>query len=191
MMQRLAGRPVQTFTIGFRERKWDEAPAARAVADHLGTAHTEQYVSGNDALQVIPDLPRIYDEPFADPSELPTVLVTRLARSGVTVALSGDGADETFGGYGRYRRVLGRWDKLRRWPQASRHAAAWLRDLSPETGGWRAGWKESRPPAPSSSTRSSAVGGHGRRSWCAATRRSWTPWIDPTCGPRGCHRPRS
>ena len=135
MMQRFADRPVQTFTIGFRERKWDEAPAARAVAGHLGTAHTELYVSANDALEVIPELPRIYDEPFADPSELPTVLVTRLARSAVTVALSGDGADETFGGYGRYRRVLRRWESLRRWPLASRRAVAGLRDLLPRTGG--------------------------------------------------------
>jgi asparagine synthase (glutamine-hydrolysing) len=135
MMQRFAATPVQTFTIGFRERKWDEAPAARAVADHLGTAHTEHYVSANDALEVVPDLPRIYDEPFADPSELPTILVSRLARSAVTVALSGDGADETFGGYGRYRRVLKRWDGLRRWPQLSRDALAGIRDLLPATGG--------------------------------------------------------
>jgi asparagine synthase (glutamine-hydrolysing) len=105
------------------------------VADHPGTAHTEHYVSANDALEVVPDLPRIYDEPFADPSELPTILVSRLARSAVTVALSGDGADETFGGYGRYRRVLKRWDGLRRWPQLSRDALAGIRDLLPATGG--------------------------------------------------------
>lgn len=134
LMQRFADRPVQTFTIGFRERKWDETPAARAVAGHLETAHTELYVSANDALEVIPELPRIYDEPFADPSELPTVLVTRLARTTVTVALSGDGADETFGGYGRYRRVLRRWESLRRWPLASRRAVAGLCHLLPRTG---------------------------------------------------------
>ncbi len=131
MMQRLASRPVQTFTIGFQERKWDEAPAARAMAAHLGTAHTELYLTGADALDVIPDLPSIYDEPFADPSQLPTILVCRLARSAVTVALSGDGGDEPFGGYGRYRRVRDRWDRLKAWPLLSRRALAALRDQFP------------------------------------------------------------
>ena len=125
---------MRTFTIGFREPKWDEAPAARAVADHLGTAHTELYVSANDALEVIPDLPRIYDEPFADPSQLPTILVCRLARSARDGGAVGRRGDEPFGGYGRYRRVLKRWDSLRRWPQLSRDALAGIRDLLPATG---------------------------------------------------------
>lgn len=131
LMQRLGTRPVQTFTIGFREPKWDEAPEARAMATHLGTAHTELYVTGEDALRVIPDLPSIYDEPLADSSQLPTTLVCRLARSAVTVALSGDGGDESFGGYGRYRRVRDRWARLSAWPQAARSLLAGLRDHLP------------------------------------------------------------
>ena len=131
LMQRLGSQPVRTFTIGFREPKWDEAPAARAMAEHLGTAHTELYVTGDDALEVIPDLPRIYDEPFADPSQLPTTLVCRLAGSTVTVALSGDGGDEPFGGYGRYRRVRDRWARLSAWPRAPRCALAMVRDWLP------------------------------------------------------------
>ena len=134
LMQRLGSRPVQTFTIGFREPKWDEAPAARAMAEHLGTAHTELYVTGEDALRVIPDLPRIYDEPLADPSQLPTTLVCRLARSAVTVALSGDGGDESFGGYGRYRRVRDRWARLGRWPHGARMLLAGIRDRLPAHG---------------------------------------------------------
>ena len=138
---------MRTFTIGFREPKWDEAPAARAMAEHLGTAHTELYVTGDDALAVIPDLPRIYDEPFADPSQLPTTLVCRLARSAVTVALSGDGGDEPFGGYARYRRVRDRWARLEAWPPVSRRALAGFGIGCRPTASSRDACKASRRPA--------------------------------------------
>jgi asparagine synthase (glutamine-hydrolysing) len=124
LMQAQATRPVRTFTIGNTVAGFDEAGHARAVARHLGTEHTELYVTADDARAVIPDLPRFYDEPFADSSQIPTYLVSRLAREHVTVALSGDGGDELFAGYNRH--VLGDrlWKRLRPVPYPVRRAVA-------------------------------------------------------------------
>jgi len=105
MMQQSSSNPVRTFTVGFTDSAYDESPYAKEVARSLGTDHTELVVSAADAMEVVPMLPRVYDEPFADSSQIPTYLVSHLARNQVTVALSGDGADELFGGYERHRQL--------------------------------------------------------------------------------------
>ncbi|HAD28233.1 MAG TPA: asparagine synthase (glutamine-hydrolyzing), partial [Rhodobacteraceae bacterium] len=112
LMQAQSARPVQTFTIGFDEATFDESTYAAAVASHLGTAHTKVRVTDKDARDVIPHLPELYDEPFADSSQIPTHLVCRAARQHVTVALSGDGGDELFGGYNRYFWGPKIWDRF-------------------------------------------------------------------------------
>ena len=124
LMQAQSSRPVKTFTIGFAEAQYDESAYARGVASHLGTEHTEHTVTPDEALAVIPQLSTMYDEPFADVSEIPTYLVSALARRHVTVALSGDGGDELFGGYERYQFAPRAWRWVRRVPAPLRKPGA-------------------------------------------------------------------
>ena len=123
LMQSQSSSPVRTFAIGFDDARYNEAQHASAVAKHLGTNHTELYVTAEDALNVIPSLPDIYCEPFADSSQIPTFLVTKMAKQQVTVALSGDGGDELFGGYTPYQFAPRYWNYLRRVPQSLRSVA--------------------------------------------------------------------
>lgn len=124
LMQRHSEKKVRTFSIGFDAAGLDEAPYAKAVAAHLGTDHTEFYVTAADALAVIPKLATLYDEPFADSSQIPTFLLAQMARRHVTVALSGDGGDELFAGYNRYLIASRYWQALRLLPLAGRRVLA-------------------------------------------------------------------
>lgn len=124
LMQALSDTPVHTFSIGFHEKRYNEAEFAGAVAAHLGTDHTELYVGDTELRDVVPKLATIYDEPFADSSQIPTFLVAELARRHVTVALSGDGGDELFAGYDRYRQGAGLMRRLGKVPAPLRRAGA-------------------------------------------------------------------
>lgn len=141
LMQKQSTSKIKTFTIGFDDRDFDEAPHARAVAAHLGTDHHEFYVTPEDALRVVPSLPQVYCEPFADSSQIPTILVSQLARRHVTVSLSGDGGDELFLGYDRYRHIEKTWRLISTVPGPLRHlAVSGATAIAP--GAWEAtaGW---------------------------------------------------
>jgi asparagine synthase (glutamine-hydrolysing) len=156
LMQAQSTRPVKTFTIGFQEDGYNEATHAKAVARHLGAEHTELYVSPADALAVIPRLPSMYDEPFADVSAIPTHLVAGLARRHVTVALSGDGGDELFGGYNRYSWGRSIWHRIAPVPVTLRRMMArFMTRVSPER--WDQLGRMARPALPAS-LRMSALG---------------------------------
>ncbi|MGC3895541.1 asparagine synthase (glutamine-hydrolyzing) [Pseudomonas urmiensis] len=129
IMQKLSSKPIKTFTIGFSEKAYNEAEQAMAISKYLRTDHTELYVTANDALEIIPHLASIYCEPFADSSQIPTFIVSRLARRAVTVALSGDGGDEIFGGYNPYHFAPKIWKGLSAIPLPLRKLTARIGSL--------------------------------------------------------------
>ena len=132
LMQQQSIQKVKTFTIGFSEHGYNEAVFAKAVAKHLKTEHTELYVSSDDAINVIPQLPQLYDEPFSDSSQIPTFLVSKLAREKVKVSLSGDAGDELFCGYNRYLLTNRLWDKISLLPVSLRqYIASTITKISP------------------------------------------------------------
>jgi asparagine synthase (glutamine-hydrolysing) len=132
LMQQNSASKIKTFSIGFEDKEHDEAVFAKDIARHLGTDHTERYVTEQDALDVVPLLPSIYDEPFADSSQIPTYLLSKIAREHVTVALSGDGGDEVFGGYNSYKFANDLWGTLSSVHPSVRRAAAGMLDVLPD-----------------------------------------------------------
>ena len=184
LMQSQSSRPVKTFTIGFNEEGYNEAVHAKAVAEHLGTEHTELYVTSQQALDVIHKLPSLYDEPFSDPSQIPTFLVSEMARQHVTVSISGDAGDELFGGYSRYSLAQNIWNNLNRLPRGLRYLASkGIRGLS--ISGWD---KISTPFLPLLPMRMRNVGYNAHqfaellipKSHSEFYQRFVTHWTDPT-----------
>ncbi|WP_438444671.1 asparagine synthase (glutamine-hydrolyzing) [Gorillibacterium sp. sgz5001074] len=148
LMQAISSKPVKTFTIGFHEQGYNEAVHAKMVAKHLQTDHTEVYVTPKESMDVIPMLPRLYDEPFADSSQIPTYLVSKLAREHVTVSLSGDAGDELFGGYNRYAWGENIWNRIGKFPRPVRRlGSSVLTSLSAQT--WDTIYKCFMPVLPS------------------------------------------
>jgi asparagine synthase (glutamine-hydrolysing) len=147
LMQAQTRLPVKTFSIGVREREYNEASEAARVARHLHTDHIELYATPQEAMELVPHLPQIYDEPFADSSQIPTLLVARLARQHVTVSLSGDGGDEVFGGYNRYTWAGQLWHRLEPFPLFLRRlGAAGILSLSAEA--WDSLFRAASPVLP-------------------------------------------
>ena len=135
-MQRQSARPIRTFTIGFGEDRFDESRHAKKIAEYIGSQHIELHLSPERALKIIPHLPLVYDEPFADSSQIPTILVSEMARPHVTVALSGDGGDELFFGYGRYFDAVRIWKYIGSWHASARmRFAALIQSASHVAGG--------------------------------------------------------
>ena len=132
LMQQHSSDPIKTFTIGFNDQRLDEATHARTVANHLGTEHAEHYLTPQDILDIIPRIAQYWDEPFADPSMVPTYFVSRLAREKVTVALSGDGGDELFLGYSRYNNAS-HWERITKFPRPLRVLASKINACIPPT----------------------------------------------------------
>jgi asparagine synthase (glutamine-hydrolysing) len=153
LMQAQSSQPIKTFTIGFHIPAYNEAEAAKALAGHLGTDHAELYVTPEETQAVIPRLPHLYDEPFADSSQIPTLLVCELARQHVTVSLSGDGGDEIFHGYTRYMWAEHIWARMSLLPVALRRLLARvIRQVSPSS--WDALYARLAPMLPASSRQS-------------------------------------
>lgn len=143
LMQKISSQPVKTYTIGFEQKGYDEAQHAKTIATHLGTDHHEHILTGREALDVIPKLPQMYDEPFADISAIPTYLVSKFARQDVTVALSGDGGDEMLGGYQRYLSAPSIWNKTKNIPRPIKNIINYLiKSFPPEI------WDKTHPKYP-------------------------------------------
>jgi asparagine synthase (glutamine-hydrolysing) len=190
LMQAQSNRPVRTFSIGFHEREYNEGENAAAVARHLGTAHTELYAEPRHALDVIPQLADMYDEPFADSSQIPTYLVSKMTREHVTVALSGDGGDELFAGYTRYFRGQGLWQAIDATPRPLRALAArGILALPPSA--WSAvaeAIPEQRRPAQFGDKMHKLAGIlAGEPEASAFYRQIVSQWADPACVVRGAH----